>query len=378
MTQQNFEFGDLAAKPSAEQRLFDECVRQTVRGRRIDFPLVIRETARIPFVPDDSHPAMIVERELDVHLVIPVLPMEGDALVIRSRKAAGPGKERRMRVWVGETFAVDVGSRKPEDMGFPEYIAKTAVEWIEAGVDAALKAGEKTWDGIRELDGDMREALSRISVVVDETGTPSLAQEQDVPRFLLVPDPIMGKKHFYSLTLTEARNTAWMDEWMREFLTFPLGDYEGAASVRMALVRQHCPKFDDGYGYEQMDARVEYEEDIVSRHDFLLALDPSDESLAAGIREFGRRFAMALPSGVDARKDILMTLREAPDEEDVIEACDAAQRKSPDVYSAFLEAAGWDFPFDPLDIVALKRRYAMGLPLDEKNAPKGAKGGPQL
>jgi hypothetical protein len=192
----------------------------------------------------------------------------------------------------------------------------------------------------------------------------------------------MGKKHFYGLALTETGNTAWMDEWMREFLTFPLGDYEGADSVRTTLVRQYCPKFDDSYGYDQMDARVEVEDGIVSRHvsrhDGLLALDPSDKSLANGIRDFGGRFAMALPSGVKARKDILMTLREAPDEEDVIKACDAAQREHPDTYAAFLEAAGWDFPFDPLELVVLKRRYAMGLPLEEKPVPTSPTSSPHV
>jgi hypothetical protein len=316
---------------------------------------------------------MIIEREIALDLKIPVGPEKDDALTIRSRKANGgdasSGTERRTSIWVGEVFSVGVGTRKPRDMGIPDYLAKSAAEWMATGIETALQAGKRGWDGIRELDGDIREAMSRISIMVDEIGTPSITQTQDVPRFLLVEDPIFGKDHFYGLAMTEARNTAWMDDWMREFLSFPLGDYEGANAIRTALVRQHCPKFEDGCGYDQMDAKVEDEEGIVGRHDALLALDPSDESLAAGVRDFGRRLAMALPSGVKARKDILMTLREAPDDEDVIEACDLAQREHPDAYIAFLEAAGWDFPFDPLDVVVLKRRSAMRLPLENNAGP---------
>lgn len=383
MTGENFEFGDLAPKASAEQRLFDECVRQAARGRLVDYPLSVRETARVPFVPDDSRAAAIIEKEIAIDLIIPVGPEKDDALTIRSRKANGSDAsssfELRTPIWVGEVFSVGVGSRKPRDMGIPDYLAKSAQEWMATGIETALKAGKRGWDGIREVEGDIRSSLSRISIMVDEIGTPSIAQEQDVPRFLLVEDPIMGKDHFYNLTLTDPKNTAWMDDWMREFLSFPLGDYEGADAIRTALVRQHCPRYDDGYGYDQMDARVVDEDDvIIGRHDALLALDPPHESLAAGIWDFGKHLAMALPSGVKARKDILATLREAPDEEDVIEACDLALREHPDAYTAFLEVAGWDFPFDPLDVVVLKRRYAMGLPLEEDAAPTKPKTGPQV
>jgi hypothetical protein len=382
MTTVNFEFGDLAPKGSADQRLFDECVVQAARGRSLYFPLSIRETARVPFVPDNSEAATILEKPIAFDLVIRVFPEAGERLTIRSREPndASSGVERRVAVWVGEEFSVGVGLRKPRGMGIPDYLAKSAVEWMETGIEAALKAGNPGWEGIRGLEGDIAQAVGRISIMVDDIGTASITQKQDVPRLLLVEDPIFGKDHFYSLALTETKNTAWMDDWMRELLTFPLGDYEGADAIRTALVRQHCPKFDDTYGYDHVDARIEDEDRvIIGRHDGLLSLDPSGKSLAAGIRDFGQRLAMALPPGNTARKDILMTLREAPDEEDVIEACDVARREHPDVYTAFLEAAGWDHPFDPLDVVVLKRRYAVGLPPEEWYAPVSlAPGGPQV
>ena len=92
----------------------------------------------------------------------------------------------------------------------------------------------------------------------------------------------------------------------------------------------------------------------------------NNDDLASAIFEFGKELAHALPSGSEARRVILAAIRQSPDETDVIEACDLAQTDHPEAYKAFLEAAGWDYGFEPLDMVTLKRRYAIGLPLEDE------------
>lgn len=100
----------------------------------------------------------------------------------------------------------------------------------------------------------------------------------------------------------------------------------------------------------------------MDHHKELARRTNSEDDLALAAFEFRQGV------GTEARRDILVAVRQSPEETDVLEACGLAQDEHPDAYKAFLEAAGWDYSFDPLDIVTLKRRYEMDIPL--QNGPE--------
>lgn len=179
--------------------------------------------------------------------------------------------------------------------------------------------------------------------------------------------PSLGLKHHFGLALATAGKIRWMYPWVKEFLSFPLGDHRQADAVRNALVAEHCPERGD-FGYDWTDARLFDGKDFVDYHERLIQLSNSENDLASAVFEFGKELAHALPSGSKARSGILAAVRQSPEETDVLEACGLAQDEHPDAYKAFLEAAGWDYSFDPLDIVTLKRRYEMDIPL--QNGPE--------
>jgi hypothetical protein len=204
--------------------------------------------------------------------------------------------------------------------------------------------------------------LRNITVHVDNLGTSVLARKQDVPSYVLVADPIMGPTHHFGIALSGPSNTGWMYGWMRELLSFPLGDYRQADAIRNELVSRYCPDHEE-FGYDWTDARLQDANGLIDHHEELLRLADKEGALELAILEFGKELGRAMPSGSEARHNILAAVRQSPDAGDVMEACSIAQNEHPEVYKTFLEAAGWDFDFDPMDMMELKRQYAMGVPL---------------
>lgn len=384
-------FGDLTGYTSAEQRLFADCVKRASHGADLFFPLRIKSEVNVPFLPQDGRGPMIVGASIKLDLPLPIRA-ETDSLVIRTWSVkdgdASSAERKETPVFVSDEFSVGIERGQSAGMAIPEYVRAIAARWLETDIEAALRATDDgrplpavvTSRAMRErATGEDRINLERvasnveaelrtISVHVDDIGTAIVARRQEVPKLILVADPISGPKHHYGLALATAGNTGWMYGWVKEFLSFPLGDYRQGDAVRNALVTKYCPDHDSDFGYDWTDTRLWDGTGFVDHHEGLIQLANSENDLASAIFEFGKELAQALPSGSTARRDILAAVRESPEESDVIEACDLAQAEHPEACKSFLEAAGWDFGFDPLDVVTMKRRYSMGLPLNDEPA----------
>ncbi|MCV9964337.1 hypothetical protein OIU34_20835 [Pararhizobium sp. BT-229] len=363
-------FGDLTGYASAEQRLFAECVERASHGADLHFPLRIKTEVNVPFLPQDGRGPMIVGGAINIDMPLPIKAVT-DTLVIRTWSVkdgdASSAERKEIPVFVSDEYSMGIERSRSAGMAIPDYIRAIAARWLETDIEAALRATAQDRINLREVAADVEDDLLRITVHVDDAGTAILAKKQEVPRFILVADPIAGPKHHYGLALATAGNTGWMYGWVEEFLSFPLGDYRQADAVRNALVAEHCPEHGD-FGYDWTDARLFDGRDFVDHHEGLIQLANSENDLASAVFEFGKELAHALPSGSKARRDILAAVRQSPDETDVLEACGLAQDEHPDAYKAFLETAGWDYRFDPFDVVGMKRRYAMGLPLHDAPA----------
>ena len=360
----NFEIGTRETS-SPERRLFDKCVEVAAIGRDTEFNFAINEPVTVPFVPADGSRPRLVTRTLSFEVNIDVFGSQPDGRMLMTehrREDEGDTRTVRTSLWAREAAYAGTGIEFGRDIDPHSAIRDICVGWAERMVSARLADPEKarrfSFDGITDA---IREQIAGMAVFVDGDGLPALARRTEiVPRLALVEDPVMGGKHFYGLVFDRERHR----NWKTELCSFPVGDIETARNVRDTLVSTHCPDHDPDFGYDWADTVLSRQEPgyaRVDRSEALLALDGPERILLRGVRALAEAMGAAGLMSLENRADVEEIVSEGGSVDELLAVVRVAADADSERYAAFLSNAGWNFPFDPVEIAAARIAAMIGL-----------------
>lgn len=359
MTASQFTIEEIQANTvTPEGRAFKACLDIARRGSPTSFKLVVNETITAAHVPGGGPMVRLVDKQLSFEVDIQV--RADSYVVLRDVKMedgdASSSYNQDRQLWICGEQAWEKSEQYFKAYKDPmTYLRLQAVQWATKALERALDAPGadpyRAFDGI--TDGII-DVMKEIAFQSDADGAAMVTKLAEVPRLVIEPSAIWGPTVYFNLVSTN--EPIGDGDWKRLLLSFQLSDGEEAERVRDALVAEHCADYDSDYGYSWTDSAVINRDHFGSREallDAIRVLEP-ETPILKGLRALGHALKGAGLMDINGRADFEVALAEGGDFDDYRSIIQSVRDMNEHGFKAFLEANGWTYKFDPLDVAEIR------------------------
>ncbi|MDW9481272.1 hypothetical protein GOB57_21745 [Sinorhizobium meliloti] len=358
MTNRSFKIEDI--RTTTEGRVFDACVELARRGHPTSFKLVVDELVTAAYTPSDGTAPRTVSKRLsfetDIAVRADTYVVLGDVKMEEEGDASSCYNDYR-HLWIAGDLAW-----KREEPYFKTYqdpmtyLRLQAVQWATNALSMALDEPganpDRAFDGVTE---GIVDTIKEMAFQANVDGVEIATSLFGVPRLLIEPSPIWGPSMYLNLKSTRAPILDM--DWKQQLLSFQLADTVEAERVRDALVREHCADYDPDYDCSWTDSGVVDKGDTFASRSAMLnaiRIEEAETPVLKGLRSLGTALLAAGLMNQDDKADFEVAFYEGGQEAEFKTVVAAVAERNPKGFDRFLEEAGWEFAFSPLDVAELR------------------------